>query len=608
MFGSHGNFLQVDMDTQETAIVTIKEDDQKNFIGGCGLAAKLLYPMMRADISPLSSDNPLFFSVGPFTGTQIPSVSRYAVCSISPQTHIWGEATSGGIFPHRLKLSGFDGILITGKSETPSYLYVHDGIAEIREASHLWGKDTYETQNVIKGEIEDGNVSVACIGPAGERLVKFACIINDGGRAAGRCGLGAVMGSKNLKAIAVRGNKKVAPSYPEKLRELVKEIREGISANFVSTVFREHGTMIYTDMGTQLGDVPVKYFTKGLFPFEKVTSAALKGKYTVEPSACYGCPIACGRVVKNFRKELSVIDGPEYETVAAFGPLCMNSDLDSIIYANHFCNTYGLDTISAGVTIALVMFLYDKGIITKEALGREALWGDRNVIQKLLEMIVNREGIGDLLAEGSQKVIEEYGIDPEESACVKGLEIPMHEPRAFTGSALTYATSPRGACHLRGDYYGVDMGRGAPELDIPAGDRFQSEGKAELVARYQNFRDVFDSLLLCKFAPITLTQISELLTSITGFEYSPAQVCEAGERSFNLKRAINCTLGVSKNDDRLPGIVTKPLEEGSAAGKVPDMELLLNDYYEARKWDKNTGKPCREKLVELGLEHTVHDI
>jgi aldehyde:ferredoxin oxidoreductase len=313
-------------------------------------------------------------------------------------------------------------------------------------------------------------------------------------------------------------------------------------------------------------------------------------------------------VVKHFRKDIDEVDGPEYETMSAFGPLCMNYDLDSIVLANHLCNAGGIDTISAGVSIAYAMYLYEKGILSEDKAGMKINWGDGKAIVKLVEMIIKKEGIGELLGEGTRKMAEELGADPSEAAHVKGLEMPLHDARAFSAMALSYATGPRGACHLKGDYYNVDLGNPVPELGILSGDRFQSEGKAEMAAKFQNFKDMFDSLLLCKFAPLSATQISEILSNITGWDYTPADINTAGERSVNIKRAINNKLGVSREDDKLPSICIKALKEGSTAGKSPDMDLLLRDFYNFRKWDWSTGKPTRDKLMELGLEDAAKDL
>ena len=608
MFGYHGKFLNVDLNTRETNALELETDHLKKFVGGASLAARLIYDRVTTNMDPLAPDSPLVFAVGPLTGTSIPMVSRSEVCGISPLTGLWGEANTGGVFPFRLKESGFDGIFITGKASQPVYLYMNNGNAEIRDASHLWGKDTYQAQKMLKEELGNSALSVSCIGPAGENLVKYACVINDRGRAAGRCGLGALMGSKNLKAVVATGDLESDLANGEKIAELTRQARDTISSNFMSVAYREYGTLLYMDMGMFLGDVPAGYFTRSVFPTRRVTGEALRQAYTVSNYACHGCPIGCGRVVRHFGKGPDEIDGPEYETAVAFGPLCMNYDLDSIVWANHLCNANGIDTMSAGVSIAYAMYLHEKGILSEDRAGMKIRWGDGEAIVRLVEMIIKREGIGELLGEGTRKMAEELGADPSEAAHVKGLEMPMHDARAFSAMALSYATGPRGACHLKGDYYNIDLAGAVPELGIMPGDRFQSEGKAEMAAKYQNFKDMFDSLLLCKFAPLSATQIAEILSNITGWDYTPADINTAGERSINIKRAINNKLGMGREGDKLPSVCLAPLQEGTTAGKSPDMDLLLREYYDFRKWDWNTGKPTREKLMELGLEDAARDL
>ncbi len=607
MFGYHGNFLEVDLSTRETKNLGVEAATLKRFIGGSSLAARLVYDRIKPSKDPMSPDNPLVFASGPFTGSTIPMVSRLAVCGISPLTGIWGEATTGGTFPFRFKASGFDGVIISGKADKPVYLYLNNGKVEIRDASHLWGCDIYEVQRKLKGELKDTGLSVASIGPAGERLVKYASVMNDKGRAAGRCGLGALMGSKKLKAIVAVGDLRPEPANKEKLAELTKQARDTISSYSTAAAYREFGTLLYMELGMALGDVPTKYFRKSVFPAEKVSGRALKEAYTVDNYACHGCPMACGRLVRNFR-EIGEVDGPEYETTAALGPLCMNFDFSSILMANHLCNANGIDTISAGVCIAYAMHLYENGILTQDKAGMEIDWGNGDTIVKLTEMIVKREGIGELLGEGVRRMAEELGADPDEAAHVKGLEVPMHDARAFLGQALCYATGPRGACHLKGSHYRVDLGLSVPELGVTPSDRLKSEGKAEISARIQNYNEIHDSLLLCKFAPLSATQISEILGSITGWNYTPADLNTIGERSFNIKRAINIKLGISRADDKMPRICIEALQEGSTEGKSPDMGLMLKEYYGYRKWDWETGKPSRQKLTELELEEALKDL
>jgi aldehyde:ferredoxin oxidoreductase len=608
MFGYHGRFLAVDLNARETRNLELKEDDLKKFIGGASLAARLTYDYVKPGMDPLAPENPLIFALGPFTGSTIPMVSRGAVCGISPLTGIWGEATTGGVFPFRLKSAGFDGIMVTGRARQPVYLYVHDGTAEIRDANRLWGKDSYQTQDILKDEIKVTGLSTACIGRAGENLVNYASVINDRGRAAGRCGLGALMGSKNLKAVTVAGNQRTDVANNEKLTELTNKARQAISAGMMSVAYREYGTLLYMDMGMLLGDTPAKYFTQSVFPVQKVTGHSLRQAYPVESYACHGCPIGCGRLVRGFSQDIPEVDGPEYETAVTFGPLCMNYDWDSIIRANHLCNAHGIDTISAGVAIAYSMYLYEKGILTKSKAGMEIKWGDGQAVVKLVDMIINRKGIGKLLGAGVKKMAEELGADPETAAHVKGLEVPMHDPRAYTGDAISYATGPLGAHHLKGDYYSVDLGAGSPELGIAAFDRFQSTGKATPAAKYQSFKDMFNSLLLCIFAPLPPSLIADSLSAITGWSFTLADLVTAGDRSINLKRAINNRLGVTRADDKLGRLNIQAINQGSIAGRSPDMAVMLKEYYDFRKWDWNTGKPTRDKLLELGLDFAAKDL
>jgi aldehyde:ferredoxin oxidoreductase len=612
MNGYQGRFLTVDLNDNKTDEMPLSEDILKDFIGGATLAAKLIYNHnhTKERMDPLDPENPLVFSTGPFTGTAIPMVSRYAISGISPLTGLWGEATSGGEFPFRLKGSGYDGIFITGRAKGPVYLFISNGTAELRDASHLWGKDIYETQKLIEEELESTRLSIACIGTAGEKLIRYSCVMNDNGRAAGRCGLGALMGSKNLKAVVVTGSIKTELFDNDRVKELAGECRDFIRGDIVSIAFKEYGSLMYMDMGMTLGDVPAKYFQKSVFPVKDITGEALRRDYVVENYACTGCPIGCGREIKDFSDEIESVDGPEYETVAAFGPLCMNFDMDSIIRANHLCNSHGLDTISAGVSIAYAMYLYERDVLTKEKAGMEIRWGDGETMVRLVEMIINQEGIGTLLSEGTLAMARELGRDEDEAAQVKGMEMPMHEGRAWHGLAVSYATGPRGACHLKGDYYNVDIGGALPvmEYNIMQTDRLTSVGKAENAAKYQNLKDLFDALTLCKYARFTPTQICQILNALTGWEITPDDLLTIGERSINIKRVISNKLGLTRKEDKLPKICLDPHDEGSTAGSVPDMDLMLREYYEFRRWDWETGKPSKEKLIELGLTTEAEDL
>ncbi|MBC2713769.1 MAG: aldehyde ferredoxin oxidoreductase family protein [Desulfobacteraceae bacterium] len=614
MKGYFGKFLKIDLTNNQTEDITISDDDQKKYVGGSTLAAKIIYDYVKPGMDPLAPENPMVFATGPFTGSNVPMVSRSAVCGISPGTGLWGEATTGGKFPMRLKGTGYDGILITGKAEKPVYVYVKEGVAEIYDASHLWGNgDIYETQEKIKADV-DKKASIACIGAGGENLINYSNIMNDEGRAAGRCGMGALMGSKNLKALVVSGSKKTLIANPEKLKNVISEARDTIKSNAYTQAYKLYGTNFYMDLAMRLGDAPAKYFTKSVFPAAKVHGPAFRNRYRMSSYACAGCPIGCGRIIKDFTpnstKTIKQVDGPEYETVGAFGPLCMNFDIDSVVMANHLCNAHGIDTISAGVSIAFAMHLYEKGILTKEKAGMEISWGDSETILKLVNMIINQEGIGKLLSKGVKQMAEELGADPEEAAHVKGLEFPMHDPRAYQGAALAYAVGPRGACHLKGAFYSLD----APgnevglELGITFTDKNDPAQKGAMAAKMLSFCELYNSFTLCQFSPIPASMIARILADITGYDFKTMDLLTFGERSLNLKRAINNILGVTREDDKIPDIARKALSEGGTAGIEPDMDMMLKEFYTVSKWDWETGKPTKEKLLELGLNQAAKNL
>ena len=607
MKGYFGKFLKVDLSEKKIEDYNISDDDLKKFVGGSTLAAKIIYDYVKPGMDPLSPENPLVFAAGPFIGSNIPMVSRAAICGISPQTGIWGESTTGGRFPFRLKGSGYDGIIITGKSESPVYISVKDGKAEINDASHLWGTcDSYATQEKIISE-KGAKFSVACIGSGGEKLIPYSAIMNDAGRAAGRCGLGALMGSKNLKAVAVSGNKKTEHADSKAMKDIVEKTRYYVNGYVNANGFKLYGTNWYMDLAMRLGDTPAKYYTKSVFPASKVHGPAFRTKYNMGNYACMGCPIGCGRVVKNFSPEIKQVDGPEYETVGVFGPLCMNFDMETIVKANHMCNVSGIDTISAGVSIAFAMHLFERGVLTVENSGMEIKWGDGDVILKLLQMIIDQEGIGKILSKGVKKMAQELGADPEDAVHVKGLEIPMHDPRAYQGSALTYAVGPRGACHLKGNYYLLDApgNENAVEVGITFTDKNDPAQKGALSVKILSFCELYNSFSLCQFSPMPASLISRALSAITGNDFKTMDLLTFGERSINLKRAINNRLGITRENDKLPKLVRKALKEGATAGIEPDLDLMLREYYESSNWDWETGKPQKDKLLELGLDEAA---
>ncbi|MGM0403322.1 MAG: aldehyde ferredoxin oxidoreductase family protein, partial [Thermodesulfobacteriota bacterium] len=479
----------------------------------------------------------------------------------------------------------------------------------IKDASHLWGKDIYDTQAAIRKE-QEGRFSVACIGTAGEKGIHFATIMNDEGRAAGRCGMGALMGLKNLKALVVSGNQKAEIANPQQLKSLIDDARECISSHPNTNAYKLYGTNFYLDLGMRLGDAPAKYFTKSVFPAAKLHGPAFRTRYQMGNFACMGCPIGCGRVIKNPADDIKQVDGPEYETVAAFGPLCMNFDIDSVVRANHLCNRHGMDTISAGVAIAFAMYLFEKGVLTREKAGMDIVWGDGGTVLALVDLMIRQEGIGRLLSRGVKQMAAELGVDPEEAAHVKGLEIPMHDPRAYHGSALTYAVGPRGACHLKGSFYSLDAPGTEVGLDvgITFSDKNDPAQKGALSAKVLWFCEVYNSLPLCQFSPMPAAMIAKALSLITGRTIQAMDLLAFGERSLNIKRAINNLLGVSREDDKLPAIARRPLQEGATAGIEPDMDRMLKEFYAVCQWDWETGKPSAARLNETGLGWVAKDL
>ena len=611
MHGYQSKILRVNLNRGEMWDEPLPESWARLLIGGSGLAARYLYGLVDAHTDPLGPDNPLIFMAGPLTGTAAPACGRHVVCARSPATGLWGEANSGGRFGAQMRLAGYDGIIIEGQAPQPTYLSVMDGQPRLRKATHLWGLDSYQMQEAVKDELGDEKISVACIGLGGENRVKMAAVMNDEGRAAGRGGLGAVMGAKNLKAVAVRGTQAIPLADEATFKVALHRSLVTLKNDFSVQLLRELGTPGGVEYLQMLGDMPNRYFTQGQFEgSDKLSGSAMAETIITGNGTCHRCPIACWRMteVAQGPYQQKDIDGPEYETVAAFGSLILTDDLEAVAYAGHLCNLYGLDTISAGSTIAFAYHLYDQGIIDEiETGGLRLAWGDPAPIIKLIEMMARRQGFGDVLAEGSREMERRYGVEGQ-AAQVNGLEVAMHDPRAFPSMALVYATSPRGACHNQGDMYYVEMGRGVPELGIePADDggelhRFEMTGRAQSVARSQDYRSFYNALIMCIFCNPPPQDVTDMLAAVTGWEVDLEDLLTTGERIWNLKRVLNNRLGLNRSNDRLPKALLEPLPDGGAAGHRLDLDLMLREYYAVRSWDWETGQPTREKLMSLGLD------
>lgn len=611
MKGYAGKILRVELSRERVETQALDEDLAKKFIGGSGLAAKILYDETGADTDPLGPENLLIFMTGPFAATPVITSGRHAVVTKSPLTGIFAESDSGGTWGAVLKKAGFDGIVVKGKAKKPVYLWVVEGRAEIRDASHLWGQDTYEVEGAIREETRKDAV-VASIGPAGEKLVRFASILTDGkdARAAGRAGVGAVMGSKNLKAIAVHGTQAVEMADAEALRASLKDLSPMVAKN--TEGMRKFGTAGGLAAFENLGSLPLqnwKFQGRWQQGAEKIAGPAMAAKILTGNYYCDRCVIGCGRRVKIDKGPYAGVEGagPEYETMAFLGSLCLVDDLEAIAKGNELCNRYGMDTISTGAAIAFAMEAYEKGLIGKQETGEiELLWGRGDVMVKMVEKIGKREGLGNLLGEGVRRAAETLGRNSVEfSLHVKGLEIPGHDPRAYNGGALSYATSNRGACHLAGFTHVFERILTMPEIGVETPlPRTEVKGKGELAAKTQNVMCLFDALKLCKFTlfgGLKLTPIVDWYTYVTGVSMDVAEFLQIGERIFNLKRLYNVRCGVSRKDDTLPSrfLTLKRTGEGLTPN-LPPLGEMLSDYYGYRGWSEE-GIPLPEKLQELGL-------
>ena len=604
MNGYMGKILRVDLSAAELWDEPLNEQYARAYVGGSGLAARYIYGMVDGDTDPLGPDNPLVFMTGPLVGTMMLSAGRCSVSALSPLTRIWGESNTGGFFGPELRFAGYDGIIITGRADEPVWLSIVEGQAQLRDAADLWRSDSYEAQECVREALGDPKVRVACIGLAGENQVPMAAVMNDHGRAAGRTGMGAVMGAKRLKAIGVRGSAKVPVDDPDGFKEIVREIARGLDEDMAAMAIRLAGTAGYVDMALMFGDMPTRYFQQGEWEEASNLSGVLMAEqYLNKGTACYRCPIACGRETRAPTYGLDEVDGPEYETLGAFGTLAMVDDLEAVIYAGHLCNVYGVDTISTGCTIALACEMFERGILSPtDTGGLEIRYGDARMAHRLIEMIARREGFGGVLAEGSAALAERFGV-PELAITVNRLEVPMHDPRAFVGLAVTYALSPRGACHLQGDMYGVDTGQGPPfELGVIPGDRFDMTlEKGRISARQQAWRNLYNAMILCQFQNPGVEKVLAALNGVTGWDLEADDLMVLGKRIVTLKRMLNLRRGVTRADDGLPNLLLKPLEDGGTEGMVPDLTVLLSGAYAEYGWEPETGIPTQETLEELGL-------
>jgi aldehyde:ferredoxin oxidoreductase len=610
MQGYHGKILKVDLTAQRVETLPLEAATLKTYVGGAGLAARLLYDMTSADTDPLGPENPLLAFTGPFTGTAVPSASRHHLAARSPLTGAFGESNVGGSWGVLFKQTGFDGIMVSGRSDSPVYMWVSDAGVEIRDARAIWGKDAYESAAWVKSETSS-KAAVAVIGQAGERLVPLAGIPHIGHivRSAARTGLGAVMGSKNLKAMAVLGSKRAALANPDALQEHLRRALPHVKK--VTETFRKFGTSGGIDNYEKIGNFPVRNWRQGRWEgASRISGAAMHATILSGNRACLRCPIACGRHIKLTAGPYAPLDceGPEYESIGMLGGACLIDDLPAICKANELCNRYGIDTISTGAVIAFAMEACEKGLLGRKDLdGIDLAWGRADAMIALVHKIGQREGIGALMGEGSQRFAAHLGRNAQDFAIhVKGLEPSAHDPRRFFSQALSYATAARGACHNASWSHPYEMGLNMPEIGIPEPqDPYQVEGKAALTAALQDLMCMMDCLILCRFTQVgkavTAGDMVRWLGWITGEERDIGEFMRAGERVFTLKRLYNRRMGLSRRDDSLPlRFLTENRVGEGLTNQLPPMERLLDDYYAHRKWTPD-GAPSQAKLSALGL-------
>ncbi|NHB67472.1 aldehyde ferredoxin oxidoreductase family protein [Perlabentimonas gracilis] len=597
MYGYRGKILRVNLSDLTFRFEDLNLNEAVKFIGGRGLGSKIFFDEVDPNIDAFDPNNKVIIAAGPMTGTPTPAGGRYMVVTKSPLTGTIASSNSGGFWGAEMKFAGYDAIVLEGKAAKPTSIYIVDDKVEFRDASNLWGKTTIETTNEVMKNAPD-KAKVLCIGPAGENLSKMAAVMNDLNRAAGRSGVGAVVGSKNLKAIVIKGTSKPEVADPEALKEVVKKSRVQIKENGVTGAgLPTYGTNVLVNIINEAGVFPTNNFQESYFDkAEEVSGETLAEKFLIKRESCFACPIACGRYSKADEIETG---GPEYETVWAFSAACGVSDMKAAIKANFWCNEMGLDTISAGVTIATAMELYQIGLIKDDELNGVGLkFGDADGMVEWVKKMGRNDGkLATLMAQGSYRLADAYGR-PELSMSVKKQELPAYDPRGIQGQGLQYATSNRGGCHVRGYLISPEI-LGLPEKL----DRTELKGKPEWVKIFQDLTAFIDSCGLCLFTSFALTadDYADMFSAVTGKKHSAADILEAGDRIWNLERVWNLKAGIDPSEDKLPKrLIEDAIPSGPSKGMKSGLAELLPLYYQVRGWDEK-GIPTKDKLDSLGV-------
>jgi aldehyde:ferredoxin oxidoreductase len=616
MGGYAGRILTIDLTSGHVEAKPLDMEFAREYIGGLGFGTKIYLDLIKGKpaFDALSADNPFVLMTGPLTGIRMNAVARWTVGSRSPLTGLWGDSNIGGYLGAELKFSGYDGIVITGGADKPVYIYIDNDRAEIRDAQKYWGKDAYTVNDELiadhKAESKKSG-QVFTIGPAGENLVRFASIINKKGHAAGRTGMGAVWGAKRLKAIFTRGTDKVKVEYPDRLKGLREELKEHYEDNITIEGLRAFGTASHMDIGVISGDIPMKNWQQTDWEaFDEIGPLAYGEKILTSNRTCYACGVACKREAELKEGPFRFLKGPgpEYETIATFGTMCLNSSMESIGKANDICNRYGMDTMTCGSTIAFAIDCFENGLINeKDTDGLKLTWGNSEAIVAMAEKIGKKEGFGSILSEGSARAAEQIGGNASEYlTTVKGLEAPMHDPRSAHGYGLAYGVSPRGACHNASLDFPVEGGgMYLPEIPELADEitGMSSEGKARLNMACQDFGMFFSSCAgFCNLGAMILngTQALDMVNHVTGFDYTIEELMQLGRRIWYLKRGLSNLFGARAEHDRLPKRLMTAMETGPTKGSVPDMDLMVKEFYELRGFNDD-GVPKKEVFKELGL-------
>ena len=600
MYGWTGSVLRVNLTTGAVTREATDPHLAHEYLGARGLGGKIIRDEVAPETDPLAPDNKIVFAPGPLTGTFAPSAGRYEVVTKAPLNNVIAASNSGGAFGSELKYAGYDALVVEGMAVAPVYLWIENDTVEIRDAGAIWGHDTQDTTDLIRAETDE-DAKVACIGPGGEHLSPIATVMNEMHRAAGRSGVGAVMGSKNLKAIAVSGTGAVKVADPERFKAAVIKARRMIQEHPVGGAgLKAYGTNVLVNILNQTGALPTRNFQDGYFPTaDKIGGETLAAKQLVRPKGCMSCIISCGRVTKVDNPAYAGYgEGPEYETAWSFGADCGIDDLDAVTKANFLCNEYGLDTISLGSTIACAMELFERGVITtKDTGGVQLTFGNAVAMVEMTRMAGEGEGFGAKLAQGSYRLAESYG-HPELSMTCKKQEMPAYDPRGVQGIGLNYATSNRGGCHVRGYTIAIEVLQNGAVMDPHA-----TAEKAGLDIVFQNLTAALDSSGACLFSTFGIggAELAEMLSAATGVEYSLDEFMKVGERVWNQERVWNLQQGYTRADDSLPErLVTEPIKTGPSKGEVSHLGDMLPQYYAARGWDED-GVPTKAKLEELSL-------